>query len=359
VSEAAYKQALDHVMAGMKKALAPLVRLARQGTTGFQLPFRPTPDAIQSGSQEADIAIFHNFVPPPYGGGNQFLLALRKEFEKLGFRTEANKISRKARCCVYNSFNFDFGRLREVARNGCRMVHRVDGPVGVYRDRDDGTDHQVWQINHELANATVFQSHYSLNKHLELGMEFRSPRVIHNASDPEIFHSRGRTEFDRNRKVRIISTSWSDNPNKGAAFYKRFEEMLDRNRFEYTFVGRSPIKFEFIKMLDPVGSAEVARFLRGHDIFITASKHESCSNSLVEALSCGLPVLYVNSGSHGELVGEAGFPFSTEEEALVLLDRLVEEFEDRQKLISVRSMTQVAQEYLAVLGLDATVYTRK
>jgi glycosyltransferase involved in cell wall biosynthesis len=349
------KQPRGHIGAVAKKALAPMGRHVRKGTTEFRRLLRLALDATICGFHEADIAIFHNFVPPPYGGGNQFLLALRKEFEKLGFRTEANKISRKTRCCVYNSFNFDFDRLRKYARTGCRMIHRVDGPVGVYRGRDDGIDHQVCQINNELADATVFQSYYSLQKHLELGMQFRVPRVIHNASDPDIFHSRGRPEFDGNRKVRIISTSWSDNPNKGATFYKRFEEMLDRNRFEYTFVGRSPIRFDFIKMIDPVGSAEVARLLREHDIFIAASKHEPCSNSLVEALSCGLPVLYRNSGSHGELVGDAGFCFSTEEEALVLLDRLVEEYERRQKLISVPSIAQVVQEYLTVLGLDATV----
>ena len=29
--------------------------------------------------QRADLAVFHQFVPAPYGGGNQFLRALRDE----------------------------------------------------------------------------------------------------------------------------------------------------------------------------------------------------------------------------------------------------------------------------------------
>ena len=55
------------------------------------------------------------------------------------------------------------------------MVHRVDGPIGVYRGFDDGTDVRIVEINRELADATIFQSRYSLDKHRELGLELRRP----------------------------------------------------------------------------------------------------------------------------------------------------------------------------------------
>ena len=303
----------------------------------------------------ADLAIFHEFLPPPYGGGNQFLLALRRKFESLGWRTEANTISLTTRACLYNSFNFDFDRLRRFQRPGCRMVHRVDGPIGAYRGFDDGTDARIWQINHELADATVFQSHYSLREHLELGLTFTNPVVIANAADPAIFHSRGRRPFDRGRKIRLISSSWSDNPNKGAPFLRRLEEKLDWSRFSYTFVGRSQVPFARIRLIDPVPSPEVAELLRGHDIFIAASRNDPCSNSVIEALTCGLPCLYVDSGGHPELVGEAGFPFTSEEEAVARLDQLVQEYEARQAKISVATIDEVAQRYLAVMGLDPGV----
>ena len=38
------------------------------------------------------------------------------------------------------------------------MVHRVDGPIGVYRGFDDGTDRRIEAMNAELAHATVLQS---------------------------------------------------------------------------------------------------------------------------------------------------------------------------------------------------------
>ena len=307
---------------------------------------------IVSKFKEADLAIFHEFALPPKGGGNQFLLALRRTFESLGWRTEANIISSRTRACLYNSFNFDFDRLRRFKRPGCRMVHRVDGPIGVYRGWDDGLDERIWQINQELADATVLQSHYSLMKHLELGLRYTNPVIISNAADPAVFHSQGRIGFDRRRKIRLISSSWSDNPNKGTPFYQRLEERLDWDRCEYTFVGRSQIRFERIRMIDPVPSDTLAELLRQHDIYITASRNDPCSNSVIEALSCGLPCLYLDSGGHSELVGEAGFPFASEEEAVARLDQLVQEYEERQAKITVPSIEEVAKRYLAVMGME-------
>ena len=67
---------------------------------------------------------------------------------------EQNRISGRTPACLFNSFNFDFRRLRRFASRGARMVHSVDGPIGVYRGFDDGTDAQIARINAELAVAT-------------------------------------------------------------------------------------------------------------------------------------------------------------------------------------------------------------
>ena len=96
------------------------------------------------------------------------------------------------------------------------MVHRVDGPIGVYRGFDDGTDRRIAEVNRELADATVFQSRYSLEAHLELGIELRDPTVIRNAVDPTIFHPPEDREPLEGRKVRVIASSWSVNPRKGS-----------------------------------------------------------------------------------------------------------------------------------------------
>jgi len=301
---------------------------------------------------KADISIFHNFQRPPYGGGNQFLLALRDEFSRRGLRVENNVISKTTRACLFNSFNFDFDRLRGLRQSSCRMVHRVDGPVGIYRANDDGTDRRIYAINQEVADVTIFQSWYSLEAHQALGLEFKAPVVIMNTVDPRIFHPINRDIDLKSRKVRLVSTSWSTNPNKGALTYKWLEDCLDWDRFEYTFVGRSQIKFERIRMIPAGPSKQVADLLRQHDIYISASLHDACPNSLLEALACGLPAIYANSGGQPEIVSEAGFGFHSVEEIPLLLDRLVDEYEERQIKISFSTLEQVADRYLSVMGIS-------
>ncbi len=301
--------------------------------------------------RHADVAIFHEFHRPPYGGGNQFLIALRGEFERRGLRVEANAISATTRACLINSFNFDERRLQRLRRPGCRIVHRVDGPVTVYRGQDDGTDRRIHAANQAFADATIFQSRYSLERHLAMGLTFRNPTVVLNTVDPRIFFPPPHHGPIANRRIRLVSTAWSDNPRKGAATYQWLDEHLDWDRFSYTFIGRSPVQFKQITMLPPVPSERLADVLRAQDIYITASLNDSCSNALLEAIACGLPALYADSGGNPEIVGEAGFGFASAEEVPALLDRLVAEYDQRRARAHVPTIGEVADRYLAVMGM--------
>ncbi len=299
----------------------------------------------------ADLSIFHDFEPPPTGGGHQFLRAFWKQAEAHGLRVENNRISRTTRACLLNSFNFNDKRLDRMKRGSILYVHRVDGPIDVYRGRDDGVDFGIHTVNKKFADKTIFQSRYSLEKHLELGMQFRDPVVIMNAADPEIFHPGGRITFSRDRKTRLIASSWSDNINKGGAAYQWLDEHLDWDRFEMTFVGRSPVTFKNIQMLPAVDSHGMADLFRTHDIYLTASRNDPCSNSLIEALNCGLPAVYLRSGGHPEIVKQAGVGFESAEEIPGLLVQVSDEYEAFQSRISMPSIEDVSEKYLRVLEL--------
>jgi glycosyltransferase involved in cell wall biosynthesis len=304
---------------------------------------------LLAGLHAADIAIFHEFKRPPYGGGNQFLLALRDELRRRGLRVASNSLAHGTRACLFNSFNFDVDRLRRVRVTNCKMVHRVDGPISSYRGNDDGTDRRIEKINIDLADATIFQSQYSLREHHKLGLKFKAPTVISNAVDPSIFFPPDRRDHSDSRRIRLISSAWSDNPRKGAATYAWIDQHLDWDKYEYTFVGRVSAQFDHIRMVAPVPSRDLASLLRAHDIYITASLHDPCSNALIEALACGLPAVYANSGGHPELVGEGGFGFSSDDEIPACLERLVTELDQRRASIRVNTLADVADRYLEVL----------
>jgi glycosyltransferase involved in cell wall biosynthesis len=310
-------------------------------------------DWLRTRRGQADLALFHELVAPPSGGGHQFLRALTRELESRGLDVELNRVSGRTPACLFNSFNFDFRRLRRFAGGGSRMVHRVDGPIGAYRGFDDGTDERIARINAALAAATVFQSRYSLEKHRELGFDLRAPVVIPNAVDPAIFHPPPSRESLDGRRVRVIATSWSDNPRKGSDTLAWLDRKLDHARYEVTFAGRAPDTFERIRVIGPLDSIALADLLRTQDVYVAPSFDDPCSNALLEALACGLPAVFRDSGGHPELVGEGGLSFREDDELGEVLERLVLELDERRASIALRPIAWVADRYLEVLGLDA------
>jgi glycosyltransferase involved in cell wall biosynthesis len=297
----------------------------------------------------ADVAIFHEFAPPPSGGGHQFMRALSAELERRGLEVEENRLSGGTPRCLFNSFNFDLDRLRRFARDDVRMLHRVDGPIGTYRGFDDGTDRRIEAMNAELAHATVVQSRFSLEAHRRLGIELVDPVVITNAPDPAIFRPATEREPLDGRPLRVVAVSWSDNPRKGTDALRALAERIDPRRFELTYVGRAPEGLAGWKHVAPMASTELAELLRGQDCFVAPSLDDPCSNALLEALACGLPALYRRSGGHPELVGEGGVGFDGPQDALGALDRLAVELEPRRAAIVVPSLAAVADRYLEVL----------
>ena len=293
-----------------------------------------------------DVAISHRLRPPPYGGSNQFLLALRGELERRGLRVSDGRLPRRARSVLLHAYLLEGEPPPEA-----RVVHRVDGPIQLYRGADDGADERIAELNRRHADATVFQSRYSLDAHRELGIELCEPVVIPNAVDPAIFHPPPGREPLPGRRVRVVATSWSDNPRKGGETYAWLAAHVDRDRYELTFVGRASAPVEAEHALEPLPSAELAEVLRRQDVYVTASLADPCSNALLEALACGLPALYVRSGGHSELVGDAGLGYDERDELPELLDRLAAELDERRAAIRVPRLAEVADRYLDALGL--------
>src|SRR5262245_50300514 len=102
------------------------------------------------------------------------------------------------------------------------------------------------------------------------------------------------------------------------------------------------------------GAALVKRSLR-HDIYLTASQNDPCSNALVEALSCGLPAVYFRDGGHPELVEFGGIGFHTPEEIPAALERLVASYEAFQRSIWVDSIDECAQKYIDCVRLAGVI----
>jgi len=294
------------------------------------------------------VSIFREYVKPPYGGGNQFMLALRNAFMRRGVRVLTNQVGGAIDGYVFDSLWFNHKLLDKLARlNRPRVAHRIDGPIHLYRGKDKELDDRIFEINKLFATTTVVQSLFTLERLFSIGYRPVNPVVVHNGSDSTIFNREGRISFDTGRKVRLISTSWSNNPRKGGDVYKWLDDKLDWSRYSYSFVGRTSVDFKHLQKFDAVPSEALATHLKANDIYITASQNDPCSNALIEALSCGLPAIYLRSGGHPELVGMGGLGFDEPEEIPALLECLVDQYLSFQSCIQVQSVDHVAEAYLA------------
>jgi len=293
---------------------------------------------------EPKMHINYRTTKGPWGGGNQFLKALKKQIKKMG---RYSKSLNNADVVLFNSHH-DLDAISGLKNklSNKMWVHRIDGPISLIRRKDELVDNEIFKINNEIANVSIFQSQWSLSSTLKLGYNPIYPIVIHNASDPEIFNTLNRILFSDKRKIRIISSSWSDNPRKGGQIYRWLDRNLDFERFEYSFVGRCSEPLSRIRVIEPVDSSTLALYLRSHDIYITASDNDPCSNALIEALSCGLPTIYYNRGGHSEIVGQGGLGFNNPDEIPDLLLRIMDNYDQYTGLISIPTIIQVANKYI-------------
>jgi glycosyltransferase involved in cell wall biosynthesis len=302
-------------------------------------------------NRNTKISILREFVKPPFGGGNQFMLALKNELGKnSNIKVFNNIVHESVDCYIVDSIWLDTRLLSMLDKmSDIKLIHRIDGPIHLYRGKDKNIDDDIFKLNSKYATSTVIQSEYTYNKLIDVGYHPVNPFIIRNAVNSDIFNRAGKSVFENINKIKLISTSWSTNKMKGGDIYKWIDENLDWHKFEYIFVGRSSETFKNIQLIDAVNSEKLSEYLKNSDIYITASQNDPCSNALIEALSCGLPALYINSGGHPELVKDGGEAFENVNDLLKSLYKIVDHYYDYQKKIKADSINVITRKYLELI----------
>lgn len=288
--------------------------------------------------------IVFEFRDTPFGGANQFLKAIRNYFRSINSYVENPE---NADVVLFNSHH----RIVELIKLKIKypklvLIHRIDGPVFLIRNDNIILDKLIFKLNHKLADASIFQTMWSKRQNINLGFkQSKFEEIIINAPDPKIFNKLNKLDFSLNRKTKIIATSWASNKIKGFETYKYLDETLDFTKFEMTFCGNTDYKFNNIKHIRPLPSNQLAKELKKHDIFITASKNDPCSNALIEAMHCGLPAIGYNSGGHPEIIGEGGLIFNDVKEIVARINYIVQDYNNFKSKIVLPQMSEVGSEY--------------
>jgi glycosyltransferase involved in cell wall biosynthesis len=272
------------------------------------------------------------------GGGNRFLPVLRAEWQRQGVHADVGNVGKATKAVLLNGSDFTDSQLRKLEgleRGRVRILHRIEGIA----------DKRTVELNHKFADATVFPSLYSSDRHEALGIKLKDPHVISNAVDSKIFQPpSGRKVHD---KVKIVALQLPppdpDDPaeQKKPRFFEWLRAQLDPDRFRLSVLDFSEIAPD-----------KLAELLRDQDLYIAASEDEPCSNALLEALSCGLPTVYRKSGGHPELVKGGGEGFTDFEQVLDAIERVLGSYDLYRARIATPRLADVAKEYLSVMGIS-------
>ena len=179
--------------------------------------------------------------------------------------------------------------------NDCDKTRIITNPI---RSREYQIIKNTSNIDYFIFNSNFIKSYY-FEKFKEFCINIKKIEysVILNGCEPNIFINEDKF-ISNNKKTKIVTHHWSNNINKGYQTYYdlwRHSQINKNCGFEFIFIGQNvPDMFKEVPIIGPFVKNELATELNKCQIYITDSKYDSCPNHVLEALSCGLPILYSN-----------------------------------------------------------------
>lgn len=294
--------------------------------------------------------LFINFKPDntkAYGGGNITTYYIQKYFQnrynnfKITYELENNinlyliidpfkdnKFKKYSLEEVINHRNSNNKNRKIIIRVNDSDITRPNLPPE--RSREKAIIKNSHEINYYIFNSQFIKNHYSKFINIENSV------VIYNSCDSTIFYPNILVKNEEPIKFRIVTHHWSDNMNKGYQMYYDLWNYLKRmTNYEFVFIGKNiPEMFKEVPVIGPYVGQELSNAIRDCQIYITDSIFDSCPNHVIEAISCGLPILFrKHEGGARELcelfpkkIGESYSNFEELVEKLVMIQKNYNEY---------------------------------
>ena len=173
-------------------------------------------------------------------------------------------------------------------------------------------------VHNQLNDATVFNNYSAKNKFGKRGFNPDKIKVIHNS----IIISDYKKASHSTNEIKIISVCRfvpSKDFSTALHSFKLISEKIIKKDLKYYIVGYGPMENEIrslvrrldldskvVILINPPGIPEL---LNSCDIYLSTSLFEGLSNSIMEAMVAGLPVIATNAGDSRYLIrdGHNGF----------------------------------------------------
>lgn len=265
------------------------------------------------GLKENTVNNFNNYIYIPFnnftsiGGPSTFMYNLRVYLDSINYKYHAVPMDDIS---IFFPIIFNIPALEQIKNSGGYVIQRLDG---IYYPSKHGNKHielnsEIKKIYLKYTDHVVFQSNYSKKQCFEmLGVkDQQNYSIIINGVNKEIFIPDNRESASE--IIEFITTGNFRNIDMIEPVVAALDSLAGKFDFRLNIIG--PIVNESLKGLlqrDYVvthGSKtiyEIAEILPKMDIFIYSHLNPPCPNSVLEAISCGLPVVGFDSGSMNEL----------------------------------------------------------
>ncbi len=234
------------------------------------------------------------------GGSNTFAGLFEKYASKNGHKI-VSSIDKAERAIIVAHLG-DEESIRKAKANGCYIVHRLDehfesDETGYRKEKHD----LIRRLN-KLADVTIYQSLFVQNN-VQPFLAAENFKVIYNGTDPKVF-------FPGKKIGQFVGhVSWGIDQKKRLDLLHQF--ILKNPKLNFLLVGRhGESEFDFklpnVKMVGAIKNKKIADYYREMNFLFFPSENDPCPNTVIEAILCGVPVVYNPIGGTIELVQDCG-----------------------------------------------------
>jgi glycosyltransferase involved in cell wall biosynthesis len=245
------------------------------------------------------------------GGPATFVQNLAAEFQRQGIAFTSRPEASNLRSALI-PVEYDLDWIREWKRRGVRIVQRLDGVYypSKHGEAYRGLNRNLELIYRELADAVIYQSRYSYLQCREvLGLSgAKSEVIILNGADTELFHPVARPPATKEGWIFASSGNFR-NIDMLEPMVHAFDRLYGKFPFQLRLFGDvikedllPYLKRPYIRHVPRISLKELGNELRGVHAFVYSHLNPPCPNSVIEAISSGLPVVGFDSGSMSELL---------------------------------------------------------